>query len=315
MATRYWVGGTGAWSNTARWSDTSGGAGGFSVPVVGDTVYFNGSSGGGTVTFDTATIPAYDATGFTGTFTTSITYLIIDGPTLKFGAAASYSGMTYVYLKNTGGTMTLYCQGKALPGHVAVAGSVALGETGTFGYFRVDSIGDFSSNGFDINVFYADLRDASSLNFGTSTTMYLSGYADIKSDTSASTLNIVTTSSGNIELHLNSGTLGSLTFNNAGAQLTIWGPGTITTLTAGAIPNNITAFYITNVTNPNLGNIPRFIGGGGFSFGSNVVMSGTVVDALTVSGTSYLYIVNGTNLNNLAVGNIIFCNTSALALF
>jgi len=315
MATRYWVGGTGAWSNTARWSDTSGGAGGFSVPVVGDTVYFNGSSGGGTVTLDTATIPAYDATGFTGTFTTSLTYLTINGPTLKFGASASYSGMTYVFLRNTGGTMTLYCQGKALPGYVIVDGSVALGETGTFGYFQVSSIGAFSSNGFDINAYYADLRTASSLDFGASTTMYLSGGAETKSDTSASTLNIVTTSSGNIDVQLNSGTLGSLTFNNTGAQLTIRGPGTITTLTAGANIGNITAFYITNVTNPNLGNIPRLIGSGGFSFGSNVVMRGTVVDSFNVSGTSYLYIVNGTNLNNSAVGNIIFCNTSALALF
>lgn len=43
MADRYWVGGSGAWSaaNTANWSDTSGGAGGASVPTSADNVFFD----------------------------------------------------------------------------------------------------------------------------------------------------------------------------------------------------------------------------------------------------------------------------------
>lgn len=53
MANRYWVGGAGTWSsgNTANWSDTSGGAGGFSVPGSADVVTFDTNSGSGTVTF------------------------------------------------------------------------------------------------------------------------------------------------------------------------------------------------------------------------------------------------------------------------
>jgi len=54
MATRYLVTGGASviWSesNTDIWSATSGGAGGASVPVDGDLIIFNGSSGGGTVT-------------------------------------------------------------------------------------------------------------------------------------------------------------------------------------------------------------------------------------------------------------------------
>ena len=52
MASRFWVGGTGTWdaSDTTHWAATSGGAGGQSVPGSGDTVTFDGSSGGGTVT-------------------------------------------------------------------------------------------------------------------------------------------------------------------------------------------------------------------------------------------------------------------------
>jgi hypothetical protein len=55
MASRFWVGGTGTWdaSDTTHWAATSGGAGGQSVPGSADTVTFDGSSGGGTVTVNT----------------------------------------------------------------------------------------------------------------------------------------------------------------------------------------------------------------------------------------------------------------------
>lgn len=50
MAARYWIGGTGNWSDTAHWSATSGGAGGASVPTMDDDVFFDSNSGTGTVT-------------------------------------------------------------------------------------------------------------------------------------------------------------------------------------------------------------------------------------------------------------------------
>jgi len=62
MAERWWIGGTGTWSNTAFWSDSPGGSGGFSAPVAGDDVYIDpvafGYTGsfsisGGAVTCDT----------------------------------------------------------------------------------------------------------------------------------------------------------------------------------------------------------------------------------------------------------------------
>ncbi len=63
MATRYWVGGTGTWSNanTANWSASSGGASGASVPTSVDDVVFDGNSNGGfgtfTVTLDSTGTP------------------------------------------------------------------------------------------------------------------------------------------------------------------------------------------------------------------------------------------------------------------
>jgi len=70
MASRFWIGGTGAWdsSTTTNWSSSSGGTGGASVPGSSDTVTFDGSSGGGTVTVNTNfTVTSITMGAFTGT--------------------------------------------------------------------------------------------------------------------------------------------------------------------------------------------------------------------------------------------------------
>src|SRR5262245_55982409 len=71
MANRFWVGGTGTWDNatTTHWAASSGGAGGQSVPVAADSVFFDGSSGGGTVTVNHASLSVnyLDMSAFTGT--------------------------------------------------------------------------------------------------------------------------------------------------------------------------------------------------------------------------------------------------------
>jgi hypothetical protein len=56
MATRYWVGGAGNWSSTTKWSTSSGGASGASVPISTDDVVFDANSGlvGAIATVDTA---------------------------------------------------------------------------------------------------------------------------------------------------------------------------------------------------------------------------------------------------------------------
>lgn len=44
MADRYWVGGTGSWNSTTKWSATSGGASGASVPTASDNAIFDANS-------------------------------------------------------------------------------------------------------------------------------------------------------------------------------------------------------------------------------------------------------------------------------
>jgi hypothetical protein len=68
--TYYWVGGTGTWDNssTARWSLSSGGAGGAGYPLPADIVIFDGSSGAGTCTIGaTVNCKTLTMTGYTGT--------------------------------------------------------------------------------------------------------------------------------------------------------------------------------------------------------------------------------------------------------
>lgn len=57
MANRYWVGGTGNWGSTSKWSTSSGGSGGASVPTSSDDVIFDSNSGVGF----TVTIPGTNA--------------------------------------------------------------------------------------------------------------------------------------------------------------------------------------------------------------------------------------------------------------
>jgi hypothetical protein len=54
-STRYWVGGTGNWNDTNRWSTSSGGAGGADLPRSHDDVVFDSNSN---ATAYTATVNA-----------------------------------------------------------------------------------------------------------------------------------------------------------------------------------------------------------------------------------------------------------------
>ncbi len=65
---RYWVAGTGTWSDTTHWSETSGGVGGCSVPSGSLAVTFDANSGSGTVTVNqNVTMASLNTAGWAGT--------------------------------------------------------------------------------------------------------------------------------------------------------------------------------------------------------------------------------------------------------
>jgi hypothetical protein len=91
MASRFWVGGTGTWdaATTTHWAASSGGAGGQSVPTSADTVTFDASSGGGTVTLNFGgpiTVQSITMGAFTGTWDNSV-----NNDNITVTAAAGFS--------------------------------------------------------------------------------------------------------------------------------------------------------------------------------------------------------------------------------
>lgn len=88
MANRFWVGGSGNWSDTAHWSTSIGGVGGASVPGSSDVAYVNSSSG---------------SAGYTITLTSSaVVYQLYMTPnsmtfdlqaTLTIGQSSGFSGV------------------------------------------------------------------------------------------------------------------------------------------------------------------------------------------------------------------------------
>ena len=123
MADRYWVlGGTGNYNSTTNWSATSGGASGASVPSTADNVFFDASSGSGTVTINVASNCAnLVLTGFTGTiaFTNNLT---VNGTVLNFGTGGyAISGASNLRLLTA---MTITSNGTTYTGNVDFAGLV-----------------------------------------------------------------------------------------------------------------------------------------------------------------------------------------------
>lgn len=107
MASRFWVLGTGTWdsSTTTNWAASSNGAGGQSVPGSADTVTFDGSSGGGTVTVNfggTITIQSLTWGAFTGTLDFSV-----NNNPLTINANGGFNGSGSGTRTYKGGTGTL----------------------------------------------------------------------------------------------------------------------------------------------------------------------------------------------------------------
>lgn len=98
MANRYWVGGTATWDGTAgsKWSTTSGGAGGSSVPTAADDVFFDANSTGTVTLSSSAVCRSIDMTGHTGTITgvsgLSLTVGDASGGAITWGSGGTYTG-------------------------------------------------------------------------------------------------------------------------------------------------------------------------------------------------------------------------------
>jgi hypothetical protein len=85
MANRYFLNIGANWGDTANWSDTSGGTGGFSVPTNVDDVFFDANSGNCTVNASARVCLTLNFTGYTNTITMSNTITVSGNVTLAAG--------------------------------------------------------------------------------------------------------------------------------------------------------------------------------------------------------------------------------------
>lgn len=110
MSSRFWVGGTGTWDSTTttHWSASTGGAGGATAPVTGDSATFDGASGGGTVTVDTTINGLSLALLTTGAFTGTLDFSV-NNPSMTFTSQFTGAGTGVRTINLGSGTFT--CSG------------------------------------------------------------------------------------------------------------------------------------------------------------------------------------------------------------
>jgi len=208
MPNRYWVGGTAAWDGTAgtKWAETSGGAGGFSVPTTTDDVFFDANSSG-TVTLTIFSVAkSLNCTGFTGAIAGNTASTVNGSVTLDTGMTWTATGTVII----TGsGTLTTF--GKVFSA-VTINGSgitVQLGDALNLVTRTLTvTAGTFTTNNYSVTA--GSLSSSSSntrtINFGSSTvilsasgtgpTVQLTGVSALTFDAGTSQLNLTNAAAG-----------------------------------------------------------------------------------------------------------------------
>lgn len=152
MADRYWVGGTGNWSDTARWSTTSGGASGASVPGAADTAIFDANS-------DIA-----DA-NFTATVDVATTISI-----LTFGA------VTCDVTIGTAGNLTVSTSSSFAPRTGANAGAAIISGNASLGAVtHSEGILNIDGNTVTMTSYTSTAANTRTFDFGTNGTVNITG--------------------------------------------------------------------------------------------------------------------------------------------
>ena len=130
MATRYWVGGTGAWdATTTNWSTTSGGAGGASVPTSADDVIFDNLSNATAYTCTLTTLPVCASLTIAGPASGNITIAGTTTFSIYASCTLSATGITWsnTSVINFWGTGTFTTNGVSLTNLIQFNGNTTLG--------------------------------------------------------------------------------------------------------------------------------------------------------------------------------------------
>ena len=192
MANRYFLNIGVNWGDTANWSDTSGGTGGFSVPTNLDDVFFDANSGNCTVNASARTAKTLNFTGYTNTITMSNTVTVSGNVTL--GAGMGIAGASALIVDETS---TLTSNGKTWSAPFTFSGT-----SKTF------TLGDNWAISGQVNL---SGTTATTINSNT-----LTSSGNLRTTTSAAT-------SGTTNLSLTGGTWSNISFGSLRLNTTING--------------------------------------------------------------------------------------------
>ncbi|MDQ3075968.1 MAG: hypothetical protein M3Q34_02475 [bacterium] len=144
--TRYWVGGTGNWSDTGEWSASSGGSSGASVPLPQDSVIFNANSFNAGSQTATADMPRLGADiNFTG---------VTNSPTFDVNSSTMYGSLTLGSGMSAGGnTFTMAARSSVNITSNGVSTTWGPWNISTYGgtVTLQDALVNTNGNGFNLN--------------------------------------------------------------------------------------------------------------------------------------------------------------------
>lgn len=188
--TLYWVGGTGNWSSTARWSTASGGGSGAAIPTSLDAVIFNSASN---ATAYTATIDAGVTIARCASFTMAgpasgnVTFAGTVGIAFHGNVSFAATGITRTYTgaMNLAGnsSYTFTTNGLALNSLISING---IGATWTLG-------SALNNSSQQINFIYGVFDTSSASSYALSTGTLFSSYSSVRTlKLNASTVTLTT---------------------------------------------------------------------------------------------------------------------------
>jgi hypothetical protein len=179
MANRYWVGGTGSWSDaTNHWATSSGGGGGVgNLPTISDDVFIDSSSGfsgGGTLTLDINDPYCKNFTCTSGhTYTITTSAAIPD--LIPYGSMTLEAGITMTGINlsfsGSGTGRTFTSAGVTQVAVYIYNGGISLGSNLTCTSYVVVYGGTFSAGSYNVTTNTVDCTGASgaTINLGSGT--------------------------------------------------------------------------------------------------------------------------------------------------
>ena len=271
--TLFWVGGTGNWNNTARWSTSSGGGGGAAIPTSADSVTFDSASGTASYTVTLNVFARCGALTFnapaSGTATLSFSSALAVNGNVSFAATGVATTNNGRLMLGGDSSYTLSTNDIDISTDIQLLGigsvwslGSALRSTGqrfslVFGELNTSA----SNHPITFNRFSADGRGKKTLSLNASTVTI----------TGASSANF--SLENNVNLTFNAGT-SQVTLANNGSQAGILAtyPVTFNNVTAGPMQVLLTGtFTFNNLTIPNRGALGIY----------SMILSGDI----TVNGT------------------------------